>query len=65
METVVIKARTKSDVRFLIDFSRRIGADAKIIDTEELEDAHLALLIEKGLKTSSVNRDEVMDALKR
>ena len=65
METVIIKARTKSDARFLMDFSKRIGADAKIINTEELEDIHLASLIEQGLKTPSVSRDEVMNALKQ
>lgn len=58
METVVIQAKNKSDVRFLMDFARRIGSFATIIDTEYLEDASLVSLIEKGLKTESVSRDE-------
>jgi len=65
METVVIKARTKSDMRFLLDFAKRIGASAKAINTEELEDIHFVSLIEKGLKTESVSRNEVMKVLKR
>lgn len=35
----------------------------KTIDTEELEDTHLVSLIEKGLKTKSVSRSEIMKAL--
>jgi len=65
METVIIKTRTKSDMRFLLDFAKRIGVSAKAVDTEELEDAHLVSLIENGLETESVSRSEVMKALKR
>ena len=65
MDTVVIKPRTKSDVRFLLDFAKRIGVSAKAIDTKEIEDAHFVSLIEKGLKTESVSRSEVMKALRQ
>ena len=64
METVVIKANTKSDANRLLDFSRQIGAVARIIDTDELADARLAALIEEGLKTPSVSRAEIMNHLK-
>ncbi|GHV21940.1 hypothetical protein FACS189428_3180 [Clostridia bacterium] len=63
METVVIQARNKSDVKFLMDFARRIGSFAKTIDTEYLEDATLVSLIEKGMKTESVGRAEIMNVL--
>jgi len=64
METVVIEARNKSDVRFLRGISKRIGA--KVIDTDELlEDLVLGSLIEKAMQEPSVSMEEVMDALKR
>ena len=64
MDTVVIKARTKADVRLLTDLSKRIGAE--VINTDEwLEDKVLCRLIEEGLKEPSVSRDEIMQALKR
>ena len=65
METVVIKARTKADAKFLLDLAKRIGAPAKTIDTEEMRDAYMVSLIEDGLKTESVSREEVMKVLKR
>jgi molybdenum cofactor biosynthesis enzyme MoaA len=65
METVVIKVRNKSEIRFLLDFAQRIGTPAKMIDTEDMEDAHLVSLIEQGMQTECVGRNEVMKALSR
>ena len=65
MESVVIKPHSQSDVRFLLDFAKRIGVPAKVINTEEIEDARFVSLIEEGLKTDSVSRNEVMKALRQ
>ena len=63
MEALVIEPRTKSDARFLRNFSKRIGA--KIIDPEEwIEDMVLGRLIEEGLKEPEyVSSEEVMKFL--
>ena len=64
MDAVVIEARTKSDVRFLMDFSKRIGA--KVIDTDEwIESVVMSDLIEKGLREPDVSEEEVMEALRQ
>ena len=64
METVTIEARTKSDARFLRDFSKRIGA--KVIDTDELlEDMLLGRIIEDRLNEPSVSESEVMAFLRQ
>jgi hypothetical protein len=63
MEAIVIKPRSESEIHFLLDFAKRIGVSAKSINTEEIGDARLVSLIEKGLKTPSVSRSEVMNAL--
>jgi hypothetical protein len=55
--------RGKSDVKFLTDFARRIGIQVKTIQTEKIEDTHLVSLIEKGLETKNVSRDDVMKVL--
>jgi hypothetical protein len=65
MEVVVLKPRSASDVRFLLDFAKRIGVSAKAIDTGEIEDARFVSLIEEGLKTESVSRSEVMNVLRQ
>ena len=64
METVVVETRTKSDARFLKNFSKRIGAN--VIDSDELlEDIALGRLIEEGMKTPSVDRSVVMEFLQK
>ena len=41
----------------------KTGTQAKSIDTDQLEDARLADLIEKGMKTKSVSPESVMEIL--
>jgi len=64
MNTVVIEAPTKSDVRFLPNFSKRISVDTEVIDTEDLEDAMLITLIEQRLVSPSVDFSELLKALR-
>ena len=65
METVVIKAHTKSDARFWLNLAKRVGASARTINIEEIEDIRLVSLIEKGLNTENVSRNEIMNVLGR
>jgi len=43
--------------------AKKTGTRAKSIDTENLEDARLPDLIEKGMKTQSVSRESIMEIL--
>ena len=63
MDTIVIKAKNKADIKFWLELARKTGATAKAISTEDLEDSALAVLIEKGLKSPTVSRTSVMKAL--
>jgi hypothetical protein len=65
MDTVIIKPQNKSDVQFLLDFAKRIGASAKAFDTEELEDKVLLSLLEDEYNSEqeNISRDEVMKIL--
>jgi hypothetical protein len=63
METIVIEAKNKADLKFWLELAKKTGTKAKAINTDELEDAVLASLIEKGMDTSDVSRAVVMKAL--
>ena len=63
MDTIVIRARNKSDLKFWLELAKKTGTEAKTIKTDELEDVVLANLIEKGLNTPTVSRSSVMKAL--
>jgi hypothetical protein len=60
MDAIVIEAKNKKDVKFWLDLAKKIGTRAKSVDMAEIEDAYMALLIEKGMKTEDVNRESVM-----
>ncbi len=63
MEAIVIEVKNEADAKFWLKLAKKTGASAKSINTENLEDAKLAGLIEKGLKTKTVSRESVMEAL--
>lgn len=63
MEAIVIEVKNEADIKFWLNLAKKTGTKAKSIDTEELEDARLADLIEKGMKTKSVSRESVMEML--
>ncbi len=63
METVLINAKKKSDIAFLISLAKKLGMSAKALTRAEVEDWQLAQKIESGMKSGSVSRNEVMKAL--
>lgn len=65
MEAIVLQTKNKAEVKFWLELAKKTGTRAKAIDTKEMEDAALAFLIEKGMKTGDVSRADVMKALGR
>jgi len=65
MDTVVIKAKNKSEIKFWLELAKKTGNKAKAINTDELEDSALALLIEKGMKTPDVSRESILNSLRK
>jgi hypothetical protein len=63
MEAIVIEVKNEADVKFWLNLQKKTGAREKSIDTDNLEDARLVDLIEKGMKTKSVSRESVMEIL--
>ncbi|MFA5816709.1 MAG: hypothetical protein WC865_13935 [Bacteroidales bacterium] len=63
MEAIVIEVKSEADVKFWLNLAKKTGTRAKSINTEEMDDAWLASLIEKGMKTKSVSRKTIMEFL--
>jgi len=63
MDAIVIEAKNKKDVKFWLDLAKKIGTRAKSVDMEDIEDTYMALLIDRGMKTDNVSREEIMKAL--
>ena len=63
MEAIVIEVTNEADIKFWLKLAKKTGARAKSINTEDIEDAALVTLIEKGMNTKSVSRESVMELL--
>jgi hypothetical protein len=63
MEAIVIEIKNKADAEFWLNLAKKTGTKARAIDTEKFEDAKLAALIEKGMKTKTVRRESIMKIL--
>jgi hypothetical protein len=63
MEAIIIEVKNEADIKFWLNLAKKTGTKAKSIDTEDIADARLADLIEKGMKTRSASRKKVMEIL--
>lgn len=63
MKAIVIEVTNEADIKFWLKLAKKTGAKAKLINTDDIEDAALATLIEKGMNTKSVSRESVMVSL--
>jgi hypothetical protein len=63
MEAIVIEVTNEADIKFWLKLAKKTGTRAKSINTEDIDDAGLAALIEKGMNSKSVSRESVMELL--
>ena len=63
METVVINAKTKSEATLLLSLAKKMGLTGKTLTRAQVEDWEFAEKIEKGMKSESVGRSDIMKAL--
>ncbi len=63
MESVIINAKSKSDISLLVSLAKKLGMSAKTLTRAEIEDWQLVQKMEAGMKSGTVSRTEVMKAL--
>ena len=63
MEAIVIEVTNEADIKFWLKLAKKTGTKAKLINTDNIKDAALVTLIEKGMNTKSVSRKSVMELL--
>jgi len=61
METVLIKPENKKDAFLLLDLARRLGMQDKIINTEDLEETELVMLVSEKLSENKEYLDSDED----
>ena len=65
MKTIVINTENDEDLEFWLSLVKKTGTNAITLDTEEMENAIFAGLIEKGLNSKSVSRETILKSLRK
>ncbi len=62
---LIVKPKTKSDLRFLSDLLNKLGIRSSLVDEEAIEDAGLSSLMKEADRAKKVSRNSIMKKLKR
>ncbi len=65
MENLLINTKNKTDLKLFTDLAKRMGLKYKIIAEEDKEDLAMGKLIEKGMKTKSVPKSNILKILRK
>lgn len=63
MTSIVIKAKNKKDIEFLIMLSKRMNFETTLIKEEELEDLIFGVLMQKAKKGKHLTMDTIYKEL--
>ena len=61
METLIIKAKDKSELAFFLELAKRLGVVARTIG--DIEDEMLLRLMEKNKLTPKADKNQIMDTI--
>ncbi|MBU6325593.1 MAG: hypothetical protein KJS92_08910 [Bacteroidetes bacterium] len=64
MKAILIKPETTADLEFILSLMQKLGTAVQIVDSEELEDLGMSLLLRDADRNQKVSRAEVMKKLK-
>lgn len=64
MKAILIKPETTADLEFILSLMQKLGTTVQIVDSEELEDLGMSILLRDADRTKTVSRAEVMRKLK-
>jgi len=65
MELLIQNITSKKDTNLLMELVKRLGFSAKVLSYEEKEDIALGEAIKEGRKGEYVDRETVMNALRK
>lgn len=63
MNAVLLESPSKQNMKLLLALADKLGIKAKKMNDEEIESFFLAEEINKGMKTATVLKEDVMNAL--
>ena len=63
MNAILLEGQSTSNMKLLISLAHSLGMKTQKLPTQQLEDHLLASQIEAGMKTATVDKQEILKAL--
>ena len=64
METIILRGKSKSNARLLIELADKLQFSAKSLSEPEKQDLGIAISIDEGIKSGLLSEEEKKDFLK-
>ncbi|MER0440090.1 hypothetical protein [Emticicia sp. W12TSBA100-4] len=63
MSAIILESQSAEDLKLLVTLANKLGVKSQKISTQQWEDHLLAARIDVGMKTETVNREDILKAL--
>lgn len=63
MSAIILESQSAEDLKLLVTLANKLGVKSQKISTQQWEDHLLASRIDVGMKTETVNREDILKAL--
>ena len=64
MKALLVKSKNETEMKFISDLLKKLGVSTRVMDTAEIEDQGMSILMKNIDRTKKVSRDAVMKKLK-
>lgn len=65
MQTVILKSKSKSNIKLLTDIAKKIGVEIKILNDLEKEEIGLSFAIKEGRTKEYINTEKYLSKLRK
>ena len=63
MSAIILESQSSEDLKLLVTLANKLGIKSQKISTQQWEDHLLASRIDVGMKTETVNREDILKVL--
>ena len=63
MSAIILESQSAEDLKLLVTLASKLGVKSQKISNQQWEDHLLASRIDVGMKTETVNREDILKAL--
>lgn len=65
MQTLILKSKSKSNIKLLTDLAKKIGVDSKVLSEFEIEETGLSYAIKEGRTNEYIDTKKFVSKLRK